>query len=240
MSKLNMNKKGSIINTLIYDKSATVNRAGGLAFNYTSPAEYLIGTVGSAMFVEPKYYQDDKSVKDLKETDFNIDGLDEQAIKIIQSCMDVANGNNPQDLLSIANWARKELNMRTTPQIMLAIAAKCEKTKPFVRKYVPLISSRADDVKQVVGAYEHLFGWKGFPACLKKGVSDRLSKMSEYEILKYNSDGHPSFKDVLQFCERRNNYPFTKEMREYIMTGEVINPEATPMLAARKQISLGT
>lgn len=237
MSKLNVNQKRTIKQEVTSNKAATKNKAGGLAFEFGSPAEYLLGTIGSAMFVEPKYYQDTENLDDLKNKEFNTEGLDEQAVKIINACLEIANGENPRDLLALAHWARKELNMRTTPQIMLAVAANHENTKQFVRKYVPLVSSRADEVKQVVAAYEHLFGWKGFPACLKKGVSDRLSTMTEYEVLKYNTDGHPSFKDLLRFCERKEGYPFSKEMREYIMSGEVVNPKATPMLAARKELT---
>lgn len=237
MSRLNVNQKGSIYKSITENKSATVNKEGGLAFNFEDPAEYLLATIGSAMFVEPKYYADTEKVEDLKKRNFSTEGLDEQAVKIINACFEIADGKNPRDLLALAHWARVELNMRTTPQIMLAVAANSEKTKPFVRKYVPFISKRADEVKQVVGAYEHLFGWKAFPACLKKGVSDRMSTMTEYEILKYNTSGHPSFKDLLSFCERRKDYPFIKEIREYIMSGDVINPEKTPMFAARRELT---
>lgn len=236
MSKLNRGRK-TIEEQIKNHKSATVNRAGGLAFKFEDPSEYLLGTIGSAMFVEPKYYQDTENLEELRNGNFNISGLDEQAVKIIDACMQIANGDSPRDLLALAHWARKELNMRTTPQVMLAVAAKMEETKKFVRKYVPLVASRADEVKQVVAAYEHLFGWKGFPACLKKGVSDRMSAMSEYEILKYNTKDHPSFKDLLRFCERREGYPFSREIREYVLRGEVIDPRATPVIAARKQLT---
>jgi len=236
MAKLGMKNK-SDREKLQKNKSATVNKAGGLAFSFEDPAEFLLGTIGSAMFVEPKYYKDTENLEQLKKGNFSTDGLDEQAVRIINACIEVARGENPRDLLALAHWARKELKMRTTPQVMVAVAAKFERTKPFVRKYVPLVSTRADDVKQVVAAYEHLYGWKGFPACLKKGVSDRLSALSEYEILKYNTKNHPTFADLLRFCERRKDYPFSKAMREYILRGEVIDSEATPVLAARKELT---
>lgn len=217
--------------------TATQNKAGGLAFNFESPAEYLLATIGSAMFAEPKYYADAEKVSELKERDFNTDGLDEQAIKILNASFAVAEGENPRDLLALAYWARKELNMRTTPQILLAVAGKCLNTKQFVRNYVPKIAMRADEVKQLVGAYEHLFGWGAFPACLKKGVADRMSTLTEYEILKYNTKEHPNFADILQFCERRKNYPLSTALRNYIITGEITDIDATPMLSARKKLN---
>lgn len=97
--------------------------------------------------MEPKYYQDTENLEEIKNGGFNISGLDSQAVKIIDACMQISSGNNPRDLLALAHWARKELNMRTTPQVMLAVASKMENTKQFVRKYVSLVSSRADEVK---------------------------------------------------------------------------------------------
>jgi hypothetical protein len=237
MSKLNMNKINTIEEAVKNHKSATFNKEGGHAFKFEDPAEYLLATVGSAMFVEPRYYADNSNLEALKKGEFNHDGLDEQAIKIIDACVQVAEGDNPRDLLALAHWARTELNMRTTPQIMLSVAAKCLNTKQYVRKYVPLVARRADEVKQIVAAYEHLFGWKKFPASLKKGVADRMSTMSEYELMKYNTKGHPSFADILRFCDRRQGYPLSKPLREYILRGEVIDPEATPVIAARKRLT---
>jgi hypothetical protein len=237
MSRVGIRKPRTIRDQVLEHKSVTKNRADGVAFNIDDPSEYLLATIGSAMFVEPKYYKDTQDLSKLKEREFSTVGLDEQAVQIINACFRIAESKNPRDLLALAHWARVELNMRTTPQVMLAVAANHEGTKRFVRNYVPLIARRADDVLQVVAAYEHLFGWKGFPACLKKGVSDRMSNMTEYEILKYNRDGHPSFKDLLRFCERRKGYPFSKEIREFVLKGTVINPAATPMIAARKELT---
>lgn len=237
MTKLGMKSKRTFEDALREHKAATTNRPGGLAFDFESPAEFLLATIGSALFVEPKYHPDTLDPKKLRDGDYSTDNLDEQAVKIIEACREIARGPNPKDLLSLAHWARVEMNMRTTPQIMLAVAANTGGTKPFVRRYVPRISRRADDVLQVVAAYEHLFGRKAFPASLKKGVADRMSKLTEYEILKYNRKGHPSFKDLLRFCERRKGYPLSPELRHYIFTGEVLNAKATPIIAARRELT---
>jgi hypothetical protein len=63
-------------------------------------------------------------------------------------------------LLIIASWARDTesgLKLRSTPQIMLALAAAHPKTKPFVPKYATLIMRRADEIRQVFGAFRDLF-----------------------------------------------------------------------------------
>ena len=240
MAKLGISKERTIREKLQNEKSFTKNKAGGVAFEFEDPAEYLLATIGSSMFMEPKYYTDVENVEQLKKGDFSGNGLDEQAIKIINACIEVCLGDNPRDVFALAHWARTELRMRTTPQVMIAVAAHYEKTKPFVRDYITKVALRADDVKQVVAAYEYLFGWKSFPACLKKGVSDKLSTLSEYEILKYNTKKHPTFADLLKFCDRRKDFPFSKPMREYILTGEVIDIDAIPMVAARKELTSRT
>ena len=220
--------------------SVVKNKAGGAAFSFKNPAEYLLATIGSSMFVEPKYYNDVEDLDKIKKGDFSGEGLDEQAINIINACIEVCLGDNPRDILALAHWARTELRMRTTPQVMVAVAAHYEKSKPFVREYVSKVALRADDVKQIVASYERLFGWKGFPACLKKGVSDKLSTLSEYEVLKYNTKKHPTFADLLKFCDRKKDFPFSQPMRNYILTGEVTDEDSIPMVAARKELTSRT
>ena len=65
MAKLNMKNKTDR-EKLEKLPSATKNKAGGLAFNFEDPAEYLLGTIGSATFVEPKYYKDTENLEELK------------------------------------------------------------------------------------------------------------------------------------------------------------------------------
>lgn len=60
----------------------------------------------------------------------------------------------------VAAWARDTengLKLRSTPQIMLALAAAHAKTKPFVAKYATAIMRRADEIRQVFGAFRDLF-----------------------------------------------------------------------------------
>ena len=56
MAKLGT-QKGTVETNLKEHSKATKNRAGGVAFGFDSPAERLLATIGSAMFVEPNYYR---------------------------------------------------------------------------------------------------------------------------------------------------------------------------------------
>lgn len=237
MAQLATKTKKTIRKELDAAPNRTSNKAGGEAFTIENPAQDLLNTVGSSLFNEPKYYPDDKNLEEYKLAGFNIMGLDEQAVRIINSCIEVASSDHPQDLLSIAHWCRKEMHMRTTPAVMLAVAAKCSETKTGVRLYAKRICQRPDDIKQVIAAYEHLFGWKGFPACLKKGAADVLHGLSERDFLKYNTDGHPSWKDLLLFVERRKGFPVSKPVFEYLVNGKIEDPEKVPVFAAHKKLT---
>lgn len=251
MARLGMDSK-STSKTVADHSKATVNKAGGLAFNFDSPAEYLIATVGASMFTEPNYYADTEKPEDIKIAGFNTAGLDEQATKIINACILIAGGDNPRDVLAIANWVRSELNIRTTPMIMTAVAAKCEGTKPFIKNYVPRVAQRPDDILQIFAAFGHLFRMRrvetsstgrkiithaAIPASLKKGLAAAMSNVGEYGYMKYGNGGHPNWKDLLPVVHRKKNYPVSKAMYEYLMNGVVIDEKATPILAARKKLT---
>ena len=214
----------------------TVNRAGGTAFTIDNPAQYLLATIGSAMFCEPKYYSDMNNVEELKQSGYNSKGLDEQAIRIIEACIAVCEGDSPRDVLALANWARTELMMRTTPCVMAAVASRCVSARKYIKAYVPKIAQRPDDIKQIAGAYRHLFG-KSTPAQLKKGLAAALSRVNETGFLKYDGEGHPSWKDLLLFVDRKKDYPVSKELFEYLVNGKIVNPEKTPIIAAHKQLA---
>lgn len=220
------------------------------AYDINNPAVKLLNMIGGGFFNEPRYYETDRSYaeffKDLAingkitKTKLDASGLNEQAKEVISTAIDVANSDNPELLLVLAAWARDPengLKIRTTPQILLAVAAAHNKTKPYVRMYAPLIIRRADEIRQVFAAFRHLFqsgdkGWaKGsLPNCLKQALSDSFTRFSEYELLKYNDTNKPSFKDVLLMVknsknlsnkEKMNGYPLSKGLFEYIVNGKI-------------------
>jgi hypothetical protein len=147
--------------------------------------------------------------------------LTEQAREVLETATAVANGDTPEDLLIVAAWARDTengLRLRTTPQVMLALATAHSKTKPFVTKYATAIIKRADEIRQVFGAFRHLFmatteerkvevaktgkqprPHRGaLPHNLRKALAHALAAQSDYALLKYNGDDRPTFADVLK------------------------------------------
>ena len=202
----------------------------GRAYEVGDPVTKLIHTIGGGFFNEPKYYDSNRTALDfytelfttgrISSTIVDEMGLTEQAREVLETATAVANGDTPEDLLVVAAWARDTkdgLKLRSTPQIMLALAAAHSKTKPLVPKYGKLIMRRADEIRQVFGAFRHLFmsasdeakagdvksGRKArvhrgtMPHALRKALALALSAQSDANLLKYNGKDRPTFRDVL-------------------------------------------
>ncbi len=245
MSKFGM-KKGTVHDRADAEQVAH-KHVPGRAYEIGNPVTKLIHTIGGGFFNEPKYYDSNRSMsafylellttgrissKIVDET-----GLTEQAREVLETATAVANGETPEDLLVVAAWARDTengLKLRSTPQIMLALAAAHPKTKPFVPKYTTAILKRADEIRQVFGAFRDLFmatpegkkiagaGHKvrahhgSLPHSLRKALAHALAIQSEYALLKYNGKDRPTFADVLMMVSG------SKEIGEYLekVTGE--------------------
>ena len=240
-------------------KEARVTHEGGLAFAPSTPTAKLIHTVGS-YFGEPGFYPDRP---ESPSKFYNAGVLDEKGRNIVDAAVEVATSEEPEDLLRIALWARKDLRTRLVPQILLAVAARYIKSNngkenPIAR-YVPKICSRADDVKQLWAIYNALFGSKSstthtqyykakLPRGLVRGIALALNSYNDYSLVKYNNtSSHPTFKDVLLGIKPKgrgidvparlrkgDGFPVSKGMFEYLVNGK-ITEEAPPLLKARQQ-----
>jgi hypothetical protein len=244
-------------------ENATVNRAGGVAFDIADPALKLVTMTGGSFFAEPSYYSGDAIVAarnsagkgaSLKEkfgkleqrlqiVDGKLDSfasceeLDDVAREVVATAMSVAETNTPADLLAIANWLRNEANIRLTPQVLLVIASRCESTKSLVRKYAPHIIVRPDEVKTCLMMHRFFFGYKSLANGLAWGLCDALSKFGERGLLKYDGSSFPTWKDVLEWLPRKNGKPLSSPLAKYFITGEIVDEDATPVIAARKKLS---
>lgn len=229
MSKFGM-EKGSVHDRAAGEQVAHAH-VPGKAYNVADPVTKLIHTIGGGFFNEPKYYDGNRSYSEfmtellttgkISSTIKDEKGLTEQAREVLETATAVANGESPEDLLIVAAWARDTengLKLRTTPQIVLALAAAHPKTKPFVPKYATAIIKRADEIRQVFGAFRQLFmttsdeqkaevaksgkrprAHRGsLPHALRKALAHALAIQGEYALLKYNGDDRPTFADVLK------------------------------------------
>lgn len=247
MARLGMSKP--VVHTKAFEESVAHKHVPGRAYDIQDPATKLIHMIGGGLFNEPRYYDSNRKYADfLNElaTDGKISsritddkGLTEQAASVLKAMVDVANSDNPEDLLIIAAWARDKengLKLRTTPQMAVVMAATNPATQPFVRRYARKIMCRVDEVRQVFAAFRHLFQNTGktlhkgsLPHSMRKAICDVLANTSDYELLKYNSDEKPTLKDVLLMVSgskknprlHKDGYPLRKAMFEYLVNGKI-------------------
>jgi hypothetical protein len=207
---------------------------------------HVPGRAYEVAFNEPRYYDSNRppaafyaelaATGKISSTVVDRLGLTEQAREVVETAQAVAESARPEDLLVIAAWARDPrdgLKLRTTPAVLLALAAANGRTKPFVARYAPAVLRRADEVRVAFGAFRHLFqGGEGgrhrgsLPHALRKGLAAALAGFSDYELLKYNDGNRPTFADVLKLVggsrklpgRGRAGWPVSRPLFEYLVT----------------------
>jgi hypothetical protein len=246
---------------------------GSPAFDVNDPVQRLMFTIGSGFFGEDKFY-DSLQPKDwqghhtskgkMRKGAFVADnvkdalGFNETAQDLVSTLREVAESARHEDLLVIARWAREDLNLRQTPVMALALAARVEselkRGSGLIRKYAPYILRRADEPGRLFAAYRHMYmeGKDGmrkgtFPHQLARGMILALQRFNEYQLLKYdNQNETPTFKDLAIFLaayegrgknrsDRKNMRPFSDAMWNYFVKGEV-DADALPKVAARQKL----
>lgn len=221
--------------------TAVVNLAGGLAFRPVDAAQRLINRIGVPNFNEPTYYggSGDAVIKDRS-------SLSDVAQAIIKDAEELAQSSEPQLLLSLAWWSRTDAKVRTTPVVLLAVAAHYPKTRKYLRKYIGKILTRADQIKDFWAIYDLLYCRDGrdFNITLKRAVTDVFGNFSEVELLKYDNAEFPTFGDILKMTnygvqivrkngKKRRIEKVKKAVKDYLVYGTVTDEKATPVIAAR-------
>jgi len=248
MAKLGYGKKDAA-SQMQSHPDATTNLAGGLAFNINDPSVKLLTMIGASFFEEPTYYEPSEEdqklsrqpvlagiAKEGKVSAEKLAAITDRSREVIETAFKVAQSENPRDLLALAHWCRKEMNIRTTPQVLLAMATAFPGSNKCVREYAPKIIQRADEIRDVFAIYTHFFGHK-LPMSLKDGLGSAFAKFRESDFLKYDGTDHPSFKDVLLMINRKKDFPVSKEVFEFLVNGKVVDETKTPVIAARKALA---
>lgn len=231
--------EGILSNNASNHADAKRNKAGGLAYEITDSATKLLTMTGGQFFNEPSYYASDK---------IGIDGLNELARSVVETAKSVTGTAAAKDILAIANFLRNEKKIRTTPAVLFAIAAGENKIRSDMVSYAPKVLKRPDEVLQAFAAYFALYGSfkvengrvqrrATLPNSFKRALATALSKFDEYQLEKWDSNEWPRIKDVLQVVDRRANFPLKKELAHYFITGDILSAEATPLLAAKKELA---
>jgi hypothetical protein len=170
MAKFNQSTKG---------KNCTVNKQGYAAHKIEDYTK-LVTQVLTTFFGEPKFYG---------KNDHEIVALAKEMAE-----------RDPEFVAKLAVFARKEFNMRSITHVLTAILANSVNGKAEVRKLIPAVVSRADDMTEILSAYIAMYG-KPIPNSLKKGLADTFVRFDEYALAKYKgANKELNMRDVLRIC----------------------------------------
>jgi len=218
-----MSKFNSVQATSVKNRSdATINFEGGLAFELDTKTRLYTKICTSLL--DDKYYQ--KAGEHTKEI-----------YKDIQEVAKI----DPEFILKLAGYARNKMHLRSTPILLLGEAASINQCKPFVRKWVPKIIRRADELTEIVAYWIMRHGDIGdrgapggknaFPNCLKKGIADVFNNFDEYAIQKYNRNNSVKLKDVLRIAHPKPHNKAQEALYKWLIDG-TINRALLPKIAA--------
>lgn len=194
-------------------KEAHVNFMGAPSYDIKDKLLRLICMSASSFFGEPSYYKgqaptkglnkkrfpghgqtlDDKQRKYLRDLLNAIDDYGWRNLTPAQSMEKAINEALDADPDATLKWAvvlRQDEMIRTTPQIMLVIAANRSDLKGsgIIRKYAPDIIQRLDEPAVQLAYQLDRFG-KPVPNSLKRAWQDALTGANAYALAKYRMEG---------------------------------------------------
>lgn len=111
-----------------------------------------------------------------------------------QTVMDISKevtDQDPEFLLKVALYTRQELNIRSTANFLLALAAWFPASRPYLRRYFCAAVQLPSDWIEVAKMYQSIADTDGklapLPSCLRRAMSDKFKQFDEYQLAKYNT-----------------------------------------------------
>ena len=100
--------------------------------------------------------------------------------------------HDPEFLLKLSLYTRTNLNIRTTANFLLALAAKLPPCRPYLRKYFSSTVKLPSDWIEVAEIYQSFQDEKiksgAIPTALRKAMSSKFTTFDAYQLGKYNKD----------------------------------------------------
>jgi len=134
----------------------------------------LLNKVAACLLDEPKYYTPDASANRVA-----INNLVNQLA-------------DPEFILKLSLYVRDELNIRTTANYLLALAANKKECAPFLSKYFSAIIKLPSDMLEVISLYRSLTDRKlperSLPTALRRVIAIKFTNFDSYQLAKYNNE----------------------------------------------------
>ena len=99
---------------------------------------------------------------------------------------------DPEFLLKLALYTRRNLNIRTTANFLLGLAAVLNAPRPFLKKYfcaaVQLPSDWIEIAEIYVAFHDKSIASGSLPTALRKAMAAKFPEFDAYQLAKYNKD----------------------------------------------------
>ncbi|RNA40619.1 telomerase component 1-like, partial [Brachionus plicatilis] len=135
----------------------------------------LVNAVSSSLLREPNFKNQNDSTRNL---------ILNLAKCVIQT--------DPEFVLKLALYTRKELNIRTTANFLLCLAANTEQCRPYMQRYfkhsIALPSDWIDVAEQYQLFSDKRINFGALPSALRKCMVEKFPDFDRYQLAKYNKD----------------------------------------------------
>ena len=115
------------------------------------------------------------------------------SLKSLSSMGEKMAQHDPEFVLKLAIYTRLNLNIRTTANFLLALAAKLPSCRPFLRKYFSASIRLPSDWIEVAEIYQALHDTNlkhgSIPTALRKVMCSKFPNFDAFQLAKYNKDG---------------------------------------------------
>ncbi|XP_067949967.1 telomerase protein component 1-like [Watersipora subatra] len=135
----------------------------------------FINAMSAALLMSPNF----KCVSDKTRTSF---------VSLCDSIADI----DPEFILKVAIYSRKDLNIRAVSNFLLADAAHRPVCRPFLKKYFKSTVMLPSDWIEVAEIYQtfqdHNLNFGSLPTALRKVMVEKFADFDKYQLGKYNKD----------------------------------------------------
>jgi len=135
----------------------------------------LLNMICATLIHEPRYYA---SAEDTK--------------SVLTALVNQVGNHDPEFIFKLALYVRDDLNIRSTANFLLALAANNKNCHPFFKKYFDATIRLPSDMLEVVTLYMNLeqryLQGNSVPTVLRKVCGQRFGEFDVYQLAKYNKE----------------------------------------------------
>lgn len=205
------------VNKTSKESNLTTNLVAGDAYEIKDKKLKLYSITCNRLFGEPKYYEYK---------------TEDEMFKLIDG---VVTEGDPRFPLQLAQYARQEMYLRTTPVVILGYCSLIKACQPYIKAYLPQIIQRADEMAEVIAYIRAVKGHIGnqrasgsLPSALKKGLANKFWEFKRYNIQKYlQEESEVKMRDVIKLVHPKPPTDDDSKFLKGIIEGTVHTPTNT-------------